>query len=165
VFRVMQRHGLGRFRVVQKLSLTDAADVYRIENAAPEDWIMLGTHDTHSIWKLADEWCQSEIGAAWAKYLSDRLGPNIATFGTKEELSAQPGKLVNACFAAMLASEAKHVAVFFPDLFGLRDRYNEPGLISAANWSLRLPADFEQFYDRQLASGDALDVRKCLEAL
>lgn len=163
VFRVLQRHGLGRFRVVQKLSLADAADVYRIENAALQDWIMLGTHDTNPIWKLADNWCGTPTGTAWANYLADRLGLRTKMSGTREELAAQPGRLVNACFAAMLASEAKHVAVFFPDLFGLRARYNEPGLVSTANWSLRLPSDFERFYERQLAHGDALDVRKCLE--
>ncbi|HEY7775874.1 MAG TPA: 4-alpha-glucanotransferase, partial [Kineobactrum sp.] len=51
--RVITRHGLGRFRVTQKADLANPADVYRSENAAPADWIMVGNHDTPSIWRLA----------------------------------------------------------------------------------------------------------------
>ncbi|HEU4538578.1 MAG TPA: 4-alpha-glucanotransferase, partial [Polyangiaceae bacterium] len=38
--RVRERHGLGRFRITQKANVDDARDVYRSENAAPEDWVM-----------------------------------------------------------------------------------------------------------------------------
>lgn len=61
--RVLERHGLGRFRVVQKAKLDTPADVYRIENARPEDWIMLGTHDTPTIWNSprADCWSRRKV--------------------------------------------------------------------------------------------------------
>src|SRR5690606_18231397 len=49
--RVLERHGLGRFRVTQKADLTNPNDVYRSENARPEDWVMLGNHDTPPIWR------------------------------------------------------------------------------------------------------------------
>jgi hypothetical protein len=34
--------------------------------------------------------------------------------------------------------------------------------VSEANWSLRVPADFEAFYDEQRARATALDVATCL---
>jgi 4-alpha-glucanotransferase len=46
--RVLASHGLGRFRVTQKAALADPHDVYRSENARPEDWGMVGTHDTRA---------------------------------------------------------------------------------------------------------------------
>src|SRR5205814_1525354 len=59
VRRVLERHGLGRFRVTQKSVLSDPRDVYRAENARPQDWIMVGTHDTESIWRVAERWAAS----------------------------------------------------------------------------------------------------------
>lgn len=160
---VMQRHGLGRFRVTQKLSLTDPSDVYRIENARPQDWIMLGTHDTPPIWQLAEKWCQSPAGQAWGEYLSELLAPSNDRPELAERISTSPGNLVNACFTAMLKCQTRHIVVFFPDLLGMTARYNEPGLVSSANWSLRAPADFESFYQSRLAAGAALDLRECLQ--
>jgi 4-alpha-glucanotransferase len=162
VGRVLERHELGRFRVTQKINLTDPADVYRIENARPQDWIMLGTHDTPPIWQMAQEWQRSDKATNWGRYLADLLVVAAERRAAAREFAASPGQLVNACFAAMLASRARNVVVFFPDLFGMRARYNEPGVVSEANWSLRVPADFEAFYDEQRARATALDVATCL---
>ncbi|HUE70608.1 MAG TPA: 4-alpha-glucanotransferase [Pirellulaceae bacterium] len=177
VGRVMDRHALGRFRVTQKINLADRSDVYRIENAREQDWIMLGTHDTPPIWQLARQWCSGEAGKAWGEYLAE-LGIRSQEPGARSqdpaanlapgpwlaaEIAEDPGKLVNACFTAMLASQARHVVVFFPDLFGMTARYNEPGVVSDANWSLRVPANFETMYEEQIQRGAALDLRSCLQ--
>lgn len=162
VGRVMARHGLGRFRVTQKIDLANPADVYRIENALPQDWIMLGTHDTPPIWELAEKWCQGPEGLAWGNYLAEFLVPSSQRATLAGQIAASPEKLVNSCFAAMLASQARHVVIFFPDLFGITARYNEPGVVSDANWSLRLPSNFEDFYAAQLQSGKALRLQECL---
>jgi 4-alpha-glucanotransferase len=163
VGRVMERHGLGRFRVTQKIDLTDPADVYRIENARPQDWIMLGTHDTATIWHLAEQWCRGPQAAVWGRYLSGLLAPPPERDAAADASARNPGELVNACFTAMLASEARHVVVFFPDLFGMTARYNEPGLVSDSNWSLRVPTEFEKVYDERVRAGTALNVRTCIE--
>src|SRR6266852_1621735 len=75
VERVLARHGLGRFRVTQKVVPGDPADVYRSENAAPADWIMAGTHDTEPIWRVAERWAESGSAPAHAAYLAERLVP------------------------------------------------------------------------------------------
>lgn len=158
VGRVLERHGIGRFRVVQKLSLHDPADVYRIEQSEPQDWIMLGTHDTPPIWKLAEQWREDKSAVAWAGYLSKQLLPLA---GADEEIAEAPGRLVNSLFAAMLTSPARNVVVFFPDLFGMTERYNEPGIVSERNWALRVPTDFESSYAQNIRLGRALDVKSC----
>ncbi|HVT09656.1 MAG TPA: 4-alpha-glucanotransferase [Polyangia bacterium] len=157
--RVMQRHGLGRFRVTQKANLTRADDVYRAENAAPNDWIMAGNHDTPPVWALARQWRGTATEAAWAAHLAQALMPD----GTLRPrlarwLAADPRHLCQGLFAELFASRAQRVSVFFADLFGIEQVYNRPGLVSDENWSLRLPSDFQALYRTRVATGAAFDV-------
>jgi 4-alpha-glucanotransferase len=160
---VLDRHGLGRFRVVQKMQLHNPSDVYRIEHAHPEDWVMLGTHDTAGIWQLAEDWCGGPEAMEWGRYLAPQLVSEERQAQFAADCAARPGHLVHALFAALLASRARHVLVFFPDLLGMTERYNQPGVINEDNWMLRIPADFEQRYSERCLLGEALDIRKCLE--
>jgi 4-alpha-glucanotransferase len=163
VRRILERFSLGRFRVAQKIRLDDPADVYRIENAQPEDWVMLSTHDTPGIWALAEEWCRLRTAAGWAQYLAPFFEPEARRLQFATECATSPGNLVNTLFAALLACRARHVLVFFPDLFGMTQRFNRPGEINDTNWMLRIPSDFKQLYSERCACGKALDIRKCLE--
>ena len=157
--RVMQRHGLGRFRVTQKANLTRADDVYRSENAEPNDWIMVGNHDTPPIWALARHWQGTGTQAAWAAHLAqrlmpaERLRPRLAHW-----LGAGPDHLCQGMFAELFASRAQRVSVFFADLFGVQETYNRPGVVSDQNWSLRLPSDFAGLYQTRVSGAAAFDV-------
>ena len=53
---VLERHGLGRFRVTQKANLDDPEDGYRSENAEAPDWAMIGNHDTPPVFALVKSW-------------------------------------------------------------------------------------------------------------
>ena len=161
--RVLARHHMGRFRVTQKIKLDTPSDVYRIEHAEPEDWIMLGTHDTPTTWQLAQGWCQGAAGNAWGDYLARRLVPDSEQAALGSRIAGHPGELLHALFAAMLGSRARHVALFFPDLFGMTERYNEPGIVNSSNWSLRLPTDFEALYEQRCLQGEALDISRCFQ--
>ncbi|MRG97587.1 4-alpha-glucanotransferase [Polyangium spumosum] len=155
---VLARHGLGRFRVTQKANLDDPRDVYRSENAEPADWIMMGTHDTPSMWELAGTWRAEGKLAAQAAYLARRLGaPEL-----EATILRDPGMLVSAKLADALTSEARSVMIFFADLFGLAERYNVPGTISDDNWSLRVPEGWEAGYFEKRRRGEALDLRRAL---
>jgi 4-alpha-glucanotransferase len=157
--RVMERHGLGRFRVTQKADLTRADDVYRAENAAPNDWIMVGNHDTPPVWALARQWRGTATEAAWAAHLAQRLMPDAVPRGRLAHwLAADPRHLCQGLFADLFASRAQRVSVFFSDLFGVEQLYNRPGLVSDENWSLRLPPDFPSVYRTRVAAGGAFDV-------
>jgi 4-alpha-glucanotransferase len=147
VRRVLERHGLGRFRVTQKADLRDPRDVYRSENAAPADWIMVGNHDTEPLWARIEAWRGADALAERARYLAERLVPEP---GGRAEFAARlerdPGLLAQAHFADLLAGPARHVFVFFTDLLGMREPYNRPGSVSPENWSLRVPSDYARLY-------------------
>lgn len=163
--RVMERNGLGRFRVIQKAKLNDPADVYRIEQSQPADWIMMGNHDTPPIWLLARGWCNGSRALEWGEYLADRLWvPESNRSEFVKRTASTPGHLVNTIFAAMLASQAGHVSVFFADLLGMSSIYNRPGVVSDSNWTLRVPADFAAQYAERVRFGEVLDLQQCLRS-
>jgi 4-alpha-glucanotransferase len=157
--RVMERHGLGRFCVTQKADLARSDDVYRSENAGPRDWIMVGNHDTRPIWLLVDEWHGTAVGTERAAYLAARLMPRADLRpGLAQWLAADPRHLCHGMFAELFASRARRVSVFFADLFGLKDIYNRPGVVSPENWTLRLSSDFESLYRARRTGGGAFSL-------
>jgi 4-alpha-glucanotransferase len=137
--------------------------VYRSENAVPEDWIMVGNHDTRPIWLLADLWRKTGEARAQAEYLAGRLQPEAAEREAfAQRLLAEPGLLVQAKFADLFVSRAESVLVFFPDLLGLQAVYNAPGTVNEENWSLRVPDAWEREYAQRLAQDGALNLPKVL---
>jgi len=161
---VLARHGLGRFRVTQKADLTNPADVYRSENARPEDWVMAGNHDTVPLWRLAREWQGTLAGELQAWYLARRLRPEEGAESLARVLMVDPHKLAHAKFADLFLGPARQVMVFFADLLGMEEVYNRPGTVSDDNWSLRVPADYLQRYAASAARGAALNI-PCVLAL
>lgn len=159
---VMKRHGLGRFRVLQKASLTDPSDVYRSGNARPEDWVMIGNHDTPSIWALIEKWKREGKLGERANYLASRLLPEGERALFVSELLAHPGRIAHAMLADALASPAENTMVFFTDLFGISEPYNVPGTVNASNWTLRLtPAALAEY--TSLAREDrAIDLQRAV---
>jgi 4-alpha-glucanotransferase len=161
---VMSRHGLGRFRVTQKASLADPRDGYRGENAQPNDWTMIGNHDTRPLLRVIDRWRDEGKLAARAAYLATRLEPEPgARSAFAARLLAAPGELVNAMFAELFVGPAENVIVFWSDLFGEREVYNTPGLVSPDNWTMRLPRAFAAMHRERAAAGEALDIAAALE--
>jgi 4-alpha-glucanotransferase len=82
---------------------------------------------------------------------------------------AQPERLrsdgffATAMLAELFVSRAENVSVFFADLFGYEERFNVPGLVDEANWTLRLPHDFERMHAERLAGGAAIDLPLAVE--
>lgn len=160
---LLERHGLGRFRVTQKADLSDAADVYRSENARPEDWVMIGNHDTAPLWTLLDRWREEGSLPARARHLAERLAPDTGARGAfAARLEADPGLLAQAGFAELFANPARNVFVFFSDAFGIDQVYNRPGTVSPDNWSLRLPPDYPDAYAERLRGDRALNLPAAL---
>jgi 4-alpha-glucanotransferase len=157
--RVLVAHGLGGFRITQKANLRDPADVYRTENAAPADWVMIGNHDTRPIWLLLDDWRRAGTLGERAQYLATRLEPEPAwREAFARRLADTPTLLAQAQLADLFASRARHVMVFFTDAFGLRTVYNQGGVVAQDNWMLRLASDWRHAYRTRLASGAAMNV-------
>jgi 4-alpha-glucanotransferase len=160
--RVIARYGLGRFRVTQKARLDDPGDVYRSENARPEDWVMVGNHDTPPVWRLVREWQASGEARRQAEYLAGRLRPEGGADALAGALAADPLALAHAKVADLFVSRARHVMVFFPDLLGLEDVYNRPGTVSEDNWTLRVPPDYATRYPADARAGRALSLPRVL---
>lgn len=158
---VLKRYGLGRFRVTQKANLRNPDDVYRAENARSADWVMMGNHDTPPMRLLAERWHGTSSTAEQAAYLGRKLCPDeSARPAFAESLEADPGALVQAKFADLLACPARNVMVFFTDLFGMREIYNAPGTVNDNNWMLRVPEDFAAEYASRRQEGVALDIAR-----
>ena len=150
---VIERYALGRWRVTQKANLNDARDVYRSEMAEPRDWVMLGNHDTRPIFALVAGF-DPDTREKWARHLVARL----ALSPEHRARLDQPGFLATAMLAELFACRAENVSIFFADLFGYTERFNTPGLVSDANWTLRLPSSFAELYASRVANGAALDI-------
>jgi len=155
---VLDRFGLGRFRVLQKVRPENPLDVYRSENAEPVDWIMLGNHDTPTIWQLAEQWVATGESKARAGDLSLRLAPSPGNPEWVERHASDPGRLVHALFADLLISPARSIMVFFADVLGLTEQYNVPGTVNDVNWTMRVPASYGRAYVKKLAHDRALSL-------
>jgi 4-alpha-glucanotransferase len=160
--RVMEKYGLGRFRVTQKSKVTDPSDIYRSDKASGEDWIMVGTHDTPSLWKVVDDWNEKQK-QDWAVYLALRLEPNEESRAAfAEKLATSKGHLLEALFADLFVGPAQNVSVLFADLLGLADTYNSPGVVNEHNWVLSVPPDYADDYARKLSEQGALNMPRSL---
>ncbi len=153
---VLARHGMGRFRVTQKARVEDANDVYRGDRAAPADWIMVGNHDTAPLRRVVQQWMGTPEASRRAAYLAGRLVPDASErTALAERWARDPSQLAVAMLAELFLGPARHVVVFWVDLFGIADVYNRPGETSADNWILRVPADFEEVLAGALARAEA----------
>ena len=153
--RVLERFGLGRWRVFQKANLDDAKDVYRVENAQRPDWVMLGNHDTQPILAVIAGWSAARR-AAWVRHLCQQLRMK------PDARFERNGFVATAMLATLFASEAENVSIFFADLFGETTRFNTPGTVSSENWCLRLPPDFDRLHRERLERGEAIDLSMAL---
>lgn len=158
VRRVLERHGLGQFRVTQKADPRNEQDVYRSATAQPRDWIAASTHDTEPIWRVTRRWVSEARGAAYAEYLGGRLGID------PRPLANDADALARAVLADLFVGPAQQVSIFFPDLFGMTEVYNRPGVVSPENWTLRVPARFESDYAKAAREGRALQLPSALAA-
>ena len=149
--------------MTQKAALGDPRDVYRSENARPEDWGMVGTHDTPSIWSVVDAWDRAgEICGRSAHDLADARAH--AAEGVRREAQAFRDLLVPDRPSGDHVPEllrGEFVAQQVRDLFGLREEYNVPGTVGPRNWSLRVPPAYVGDYGERLREGSALTFRAC----
>lgn len=158
------RHGLGAFRVTQKADVRNPADTYLSVNARPEDWILMGNHDTPTIWGAMERWQRDGSLADRCDYLAARLTPGgSGSEALARRLREEPGELATAQLADALASPARHVLVSFGDLLGLAQPYNVPGEVDGGNWSQRIAPGFRSQHARAVVDGRALSVPRALE--
>ncbi len=76
---------------------------------------------------------------------------------TAKELYPNKGERRNK-FVELFSSGAKNIQIFWTDLFGIKERYNVPGVVGPENWSLRMTENFEDTYHKRLEQDDALNL-------
>lgn len=140
--RVIARHGLGRFRVTQKANVVDPSDVYLPANAAPEDWVMVGTHDTPTIWRTAERW-SDEVAAARREHVVACLAPDgVGRAELGLHFARSRDHLAGGELAVLFTTRARHVMLWVFDLLGSHELYNRAGVVHPDNWTLRVPPGF-----------------------
>ena len=110
-------------------------------------------------WKLVETWFEEGTAKKQAVYLADRLRiPEADRVKWIDKVSSDPGAFVQAKFADLFVGPATNVMVFFTDLLGMSQTYNQPGTISDENWSLRIDPDYRGIYRSKAAQNLALNI-------
>ena len=132
----------------------------RGEGAPRANWMLMGSHDEPSaISYVKEDYVKNNFdtnGSAWhVDYLSGYLNADPARIKEREDMKQillyNPNERVKAKFAELLLS-GKRVQIPFSDFFGIEERYNLKGQKSAKNWKLRLGADYQSEYYKNLES-------------
>jgi 4-alpha-glucanotransferase len=59
-------------------------------------------------------------------------------------MSANDAELADGIIADLFIGPARNVSIFFADLFGLKEIYNRPGVVSDENWVLSVPNEWNR---------------------
>ena len=159
VVHVMEKYQLAGMKLVQFVVAEEKDHAYRCCNITENSWAMVGTHDNEPI----RMWAQSMIGkpelTPHVDNLMDDLYANVENKDEiREKLYTDDKFLAFSKLVEIFAAKNENVQIFFTDFFGINEVYNRPGTSGDPNWTLRLPDHFEEFYERRLETGDALNL-------
>jgi 4-alpha-glucanotransferase len=158
---VLNERGLSGLRVTEFVNPDDDKHIYRAKNVEPRHWVVPGTHDNDTLLSWAEELFKPL--SSHIKALRNDLNGQSPRFDV-QEISAEIAK---AKLAEAFASPAKNVQFMFMDVFGIKDRYNNPGARTpdeqADCWRLRVPNNYEDYYHKQLQTGKGLNLPEVLE--
>ncbi|MCD7779430.1 MAG: 4-alpha-glucanotransferase [Candidatus Gastranaerophilales bacterium] len=161
VVSVMKEYGLQGMKLIQFVVPEKPEHPYRCKNITPRSWAMVGTHDNEPIAMWADATVNTEAGYLNGKNLAEDLYPD-ASAEEKEAVAVRCSKdaafLTQTKLVELFACKAENVQVFFTDFLGIYDVYNRPGTSGDANWSLRIPDNYEEVYRNNLKTGKALNL-------
>jgi 4-alpha-glucanotransferase len=106
-----------------------------------------GTHDTET------------LAAWWESAPADEKEAVLAIPSVRARLTGD-AHMHDVLIEALVASGADFVILPIQDVFGWRDRINQPATVSESNWTWRLPWPV----DRMLVEGEAVDAAARLSA-
>ena len=153
VASVMNAYGLQGMKLTQFVEADKPEDPYRCCNIGKRCWAMVGTHDNEPIKMWADENIHTHTGYLHAKNLVDDL---FAEAENKDDiivhLTDDAEFLAQTKLVELFACQAENIQIFFTDYFNVYDVYNRPGTAGDANWSLRLPDNYQKLHAINLAN-------------
>lgn len=159
VVRVMEKYALAGMKLVQFVVAEEKDHAYRCCNITENSWAMVGTHDNEPI----RMWAQSMIGKPELTPHVDNLMEDLYSNAQnkdeiREKLYTDDKFLAFSKLVEIFAAKNENIQIFFTDFFGINEVYNRPGTSGDPNWTLRLPDNFEEFYERKLLEGEALNL-------
>lgn len=161
VVSVMKEYDLQGMKLIQFVVPEKPEHPYRCKNITPRSWAMVGTHDNEPISMWANATVNTEAGYLNGKNLAEDLWPD-ATPEEREEIAVNLSKdakfLTQTKLVELFACKSENIQMFFTDFFGIYDVYNRPGTSGDANWSLRIPDNYEEIYHNHLIEGSALNL-------
>ena len=144
VAAVMKQYDLLGMRLTQFTVPTEEDDPYRCKNITNRCWAMVGTHDNRPVTLWAKSLINTHEGYLHVKNLVEDL---FAEEPDKDSIIVRMTNDVNFLtetkLVELFACKAKNIQIFFTDFFKMNETYNTPGTSGDKNWSLRLPANFE----------------------
>ncbi|MBR3889706.1 4-alpha-glucanotransferase [bacterium] len=157
---VMKEYKLQGMRLTQFVKPEKPEHPYRGRNIEENVWTMVGTHDNEPIAFWAKDMVNTHEGYLHVKNLVEDL---YADADNKDDLIV---KLTNDAeflkkvkLSEIFACKARNVQMFFTDYFNINDVYNKPGTSGDANWSLRLPNNYEELEAIDLGEILAMAIR------
>lgn len=161
VVSVMKEYDLQGMKLIQFVVPEKPMHPYRCKNINERSWAMVGTHDNEPIRMWADKTVHTEEGYLNGKNLAEDLFPD-ATAEEKEKVAVRCSNeadfLNQMKLIELFACKSQNIQMFFTDFLGLYDVYNRPGTSGDANWSLRIPDNYEEVYCENLKTGRALNL-------
>ncbi|MBQ2645168.1 4-alpha-glucanotransferase [bacterium] len=158
---VMKQYGLQGMCLTQFVVPEEPEHAYRCKNIKPKSWVMVGTHDNQPISVWADNIVNTHEGYLNGKNLAEDLYPD-STEEEQEQIAVRLSKEADFMLfnklVEIFACKAENVQIFFTDFFGLKETYNIPGTSGDANWSLRIPNNYEEIYEQNLKNGGAINL-------
>ena len=161
VEQVIKYLGLQGMRLTQFVVPDKPEHPYRMCNIEPKVWAMVGTHDNEPIAMWADKSVNTHEGWLHAKNLAQDLNPDKTDSEIEMiavELSKNAQYLTQTKLVELFASKAENIQIFFTDFLGIYEVYNRPGTSGSQNWSLRMPNNFEEFYEAKLREGKGVNL-------
>ncbi len=145
VAAVMEKYELLGMRLTQFVVPDEPKHPYRCCNIKEKCWAMVGTHDNEPVSTWAKSVVNTHEGYLHAKNLVEDL---YAAADNKDDLIIRLTKdaefLKQTKLVELFASKAENIQIFFTDFFQIEDVYNRPGTSGDANWSLRVPDNFNE---------------------
>ena len=144
VAAVMKQYDLLGMRLTQFTVPTEEDDPYRCKNITKRCWAMVGTHDNRPVTLWAKSLINTHEGYLHVKNLVEDL---FAEEPDKDSIIVRMTNdanfLTETKLVELFACQAENIQIFFTDFFKMNETYNVPGTSGDKNWSLRLPANFE----------------------
>ncbi len=144
VAAVMKQYDLLGMRLTQFTVPTEEDDPYRCKNITNRCWAMVGTHDNRPVTLWAKSLINTHEGYLHVKNLVEDL---FAEESDKDSIIVRMTNdanfLTETKLVELFACKAENIQIFFTDFFKMNETYNVPGTSGDKNWSLRLPANFE----------------------